>query len=110
MPPAQSSVVHILIPLVQHFIYELQKTTEQTTQDEAVHTFGALAGHMSWKPYSRSLLTMIKQIPRHPEQERSLVKAVCAMIDSFPLRLPDADEAELAVDTGREIARRRRCG
>eukprot|EP00936_MAST-01D_sp_MAST-1D-sp1_P001467 g1467.t1 len=94
MTLAQSSVVHILIPLVQHFIYELQKTTEQTTQDEAVQTFGALAAHLSWKPYSRSLLTMIKQIPRHPEQERSLVKAVCAMIDSFPLRITDADEEE----------------
>lgn len=86
----------ILIPLIQHFIYEPQ--SEQSLLEEAIKTVGQLCGLLSWNAYYSKIVGLIKQIWVKPSLEKILVRLMCNIVDNFQfdLSLPAHLEKRLA--------------
>jgi U3 small nucleolar RNA-associated protein 20 len=78
---------NVLIPLTVHPIFECKTKSEEGLALESIATLGALSRMLSWSKYNNLLWTLISQFDRHPEQERYLVGAMCAMMDSFHFQL-----------------------
>lgn len=80
---ADNSVVHVLLPLVLHGVYESTKTTEQEYLKESIAMLGALAKRLSWSHYSRLLRQLVEQTTAKPLLRKPLLRAACAVIDNF---------------------------
>ncbi|KAG7361182.1 DRIM down-regulated in metastasis family protein [Nitzschia inconspicua] len=84
---SSQSLVNVLIPLTLHPLYESKTASEEGLALEAIATLGALSRQLSWSKYNNILWSLLTQFDRHPDQERYLVGAMCAMIDSFHFEL-----------------------
>ncbi|KAL3923302.1 MAG: hypothetical protein SGILL_001732 [Bacillariaceae sp.] len=84
---SSQSLSNVLIPLTVHPIYECKTNSEEGLALESIATLGALSRLLSWSKYNNLLWSLITQFDRHPEQERYLVGAMCAMIDAFHFEL-----------------------
>ena len=59
------------------------KSSEETYAFEAIATVGAIARHLSWSKYQNTLMSFLAHLPRYAGQERYLLGAICAVLDSF---------------------------
>ena len=82
-PFTLQSLANILLPLATHPIYESTKSVEESFALEAVATIGAITRHLTWSRYQSSIWNLLLQLPRYPDQERYMIGALCAMLDSF---------------------------
>ena len=48
MPVSEASLVHVLVPLVKHFVFENVKVAEKYLQEEAILALAAVAAHLPW--------------------------------------------------------------
>ncbi|RHY31351.1 hypothetical protein DYB32_003621, partial [Aphanomyces invadans] len=72
---------HVLVPLLQHVVYEAK--TQDGIGGEAAACLGSVATLLSWTNYAGLVRNLLKQIPGRPESETVIIAAVCAIIDHF---------------------------
>jgi U3 small nucleolar RNA-associated protein 20 len=101
-----ASVVHFLLPMTLHFVYECVKRDDRSLQEEAVVSLQHLARVLPWSHYYRNLHSIIMQIgtARYEANEKALMRAVSSVIDGFHFNIlhhvePAAREEGLDVDT-----------
>jgi hypothetical protein len=85
-----SSIVNFLLPITMHMIFESDRVLQQQLRSDAIDTLGVISVHLSWSYYMQTVRTLLSQIPRKPEMEKWLLRAVCAVIDGFHFDLNDA--------------------
>jgi hypothetical protein len=80
-----ASVVHFLLPMTLHFVYECVKRDDRSLQEEAVISLQHLARVLPWSHYYRNLHSIIMQIgtARYEANEKALMRAVSSVIDGF---------------------------
>ena len=74
---------NVLLPLAIHPLFECTKSSEESYAFEAIATVGAIARHLSWSKYQNTLMSFLAHLPRYAGQERYLLGAICAVLDSF---------------------------
>ena len=79
---------HILMPMVEHFIYETNPRENQGMANEASAALGALSSQLSWTHYFALFSTLLKQLNRYPLQEPTIISSLVAMIDAFHFNVP----------------------
>ncbi|KAF9166281.1 U3 snoRNP protein [Actinomortierella ambigua] len=77
------TLTHLFAPLIAHFIFEAEKSTDHNLVNETVSTLGAIASQLPWGPYYNMLKGYLKLIPRKADMERILVRTVIAILDNF---------------------------
>ncbi|KAF9975229.1 U3 snoRNP protein [Actinomortierella ambigua] len=78
-----STLTHLFAPLIAHFIFESEKSTDHNLVNETVSTLGVIASQLPWGPYYSMLKGYLKLIPRKADMERILVRTVIAILDNF---------------------------
>ncbi|KAG0232192.1 U3 snoRNP protein [Actinomortierella wolfii] len=78
-----STLTHLFAPLIAHFIFEAEKSTDHNLVNETVSTLGVIASQLPWGAYYNLLKGYLKLIPRKAEMERILVRTVIAILDNF---------------------------
>ncbi|KAK5808754.1 armadillo-type protein [Linnemannia elongata] len=78
-----STLTQIFAPLIAHFIFESDKSTDHNLVNETVATLGIIASQLPWNSYYSLLRTYLKLIPRKAEMEKILVRTVIAILDNF---------------------------
>ena len=81
------SLSSILLPLALHPAYESKMKVEESFALEGIATVGAIARLLPWNKYHNIIQSILSSFDRHPEQERYLVGALCAIIDGFKFDL-----------------------
>ena len=78
-------MIHFLLPMTLHFVYECIKRDERSLQEEAVNTLKHLTGILPWSHYYRNIHSIIMQIgtARYETNEKALMRAVSSFIDGF---------------------------
>lgn len=100
---SSQSLSTILLPLALHPAYECKMKVEESFALEGIATVGAIARLLPWNKYHNTVWSILSSFDRHPEQERYLVGALCAIIDAFGFDLvlhPDPETAVEPMDTG----------
>ncbi|TMW55858.1 hypothetical protein Poli38472_008506 [Pythium oligandrum] len=78
---SNSTVNHLLLPLVMHFIYEAQAKAQESLRQEAAQCIGSAAGLLGWSHYLALLRRLLKSIEGHGDMEQPIIATVCAVID-----------------------------
>ncbi|CAJ1908376.1 unnamed protein product [Cylindrotheca closterium] len=95
------SVSNILLPITLHPLYECNTRADETFALEAIATVGSISRLLSWSKYNNMLWAMLTHFDRYPEQERYLIGAICATIDSFHFDLTTEkkdEDTDMAID------------
>lgn len=85
-----STVNNVILPLVMHFIYEVQTKSQESIRTEAAACVGSAAGLLGWSHYLALLRRLLKSIDGHEEMENTIIQAICAVIDHFHYPAPGA--------------------
>lgn len=93
-----STLVHFVLPLALHPLYEAAKVSEAGLVDQAVQLTGAIARHLPWTHYNAALRNLIQQVASGgseadgPEKERAMISTICEILSGFhfPLNPPTA--------------------
>ncbi|KAF9962564.1 U3 snoRNP protein [Modicella reniformis] len=78
-----TTLTNILAPLIAHFIFEAEKSTDHNVINETVSTLGVVASQLPWGPYYALLKSYLKLIPRKADLEKILVRTVITILDNF---------------------------
>lgn len=82
-PITVQSLIHILLPIALHPIYECDKKDEEAYVMEAVSCVGAITRLLPWGKYQNVLWTALTQISRHQSREANIINLICSILDSF---------------------------
>jgi U3 small nucleolar RNA-associated protein 20 len=90
----------ILLPIALHPAYECKTKAEESFALEGIATVGAISRLLPWNKNHNIIWSILSSVDRHPEQERYLIGALCAIIDAFnfDLLLKPVTENENGVD------------
>ncbi|KAG0375311.1 U3 snoRNP protein [Mortierella sp. AD032] len=86
-----STLTQIFAPLIAHFIFESDKSTDHNLVNETVATLGVIASQLPWGSYYSLLRTYLKLIPRKADMEKILVRTVIAILDNFHFDIKDVE-------------------
>ncbi len=92
-----ASLVHVLLPLAYHHIFsaEFVKKDHQLLMQEASLLVGAISRHLGWSAYHRVLKHVMRQFSRlGEEKEKTLLLALCTLLDNFHFDMGGVEEAE----------------
>ncbi|KAI1314951.1 U3 snoRNP protein [Mortierella claussenii] len=78
-----TTLTQIFAPLIAHFIFEADRSTDHNLVNETVATLGIIASQLPWGSYYALLKSYLKLIPRKAEMEKILVRTVIAILDNF---------------------------
>ncbi|KAG0325092.1 U3 snoRNP protein [Podila humilis] len=78
-----TTLTQIFAPLIAHFIFEADKSTDHNLVNETVATLGVIASQLPWNSYYALLKGYLKLIPRKAEMEKVLVRTVISILDNF---------------------------
>ena len=79
----QQSLTGFLLPLSNHPIFEASKNTDEAFALEGVAMVGSIAGHLRYGAWISLVNLYLVQIPKHPENERYLIAALCSILGAF---------------------------
>lgn len=88
-----STLVHFLLPLALHPLYEAAKATEAGLVGQAIQLVGAIARHLPWTHYNAALRNLMQQVSSGggdadvPEKERAMISAMCEVLNCFHFAL-----------------------
>ncbi|KAF9584653.1 U3 snoRNP protein [Lunasporangiospora selenospora] len=98
-----STLTHVFAPLVSHFIFEADKSTDHNLVNEAISTVGVIASRLPWNAYYSMLRKYLKLIPRKSDLEKALVRMVISILDNFHFDIKNVDvTAEHAMELVRQ--------
>ncbi|KAG0093776.1 U3 snoRNP protein [Podila epicladia] len=86
-----STLTQIFAPLIAHFIFEADKSTDHNLVNETVSTLGVIASQLPWSAYYSLLKGYLKLIPRKAEMEKVLVRTVISILDNFHFDIKNVD-------------------
>ncbi|KAI8602190.1 armadillo-type protein, partial [Dissophora ornata] len=99
-----TTLTQIFAPLIAHFIFEADKSTDHNLVNETVSTLGVIASQLPWGSYYALLKSYLKLIPRKSEMEKILVRTVIAILDSFHF---DIKNVEVTAEDAVAIVRKK---
>jgi hypothetical protein len=112
MPLCRSTLQSVLLPLVEHLVWESRKQTQQPVRDAAMAAMAAIARHLPWQKYYGLIRSLLKKLKRNSTSgskeaeedvaaqeeaaamEAPLIKAFCEVLNVFPLPLTDLSPPE----------------
>ena len=95
--PKVGTIIHILLPLCLHPLYECEKGAQlDTVLPDAVDAIRGLCAWLPWSHYHTCLRQFVSQLSRKGVNERVVSSALCAVIDAFhfPVTMLEEDEDE----------------
>ncbi|KAG0201811.1 U3 snoRNP protein [Mortierella sp. GBA30] len=99
-----TTLTQIFAPLIAHFIFEADKSTDHNLVNETVSTLGVIASQLPWGPYYALLKSYLKLIPRKAEMEKILVRTVISILDNFHF---DIKNVEVSAEDAVAIVRKK---
>ncbi|KAF9352647.1 U3 snoRNP protein [Mortierella sp. AD094] len=99
-----TTLTQIFAPLIAHFIFESDKSTDHNLVNETVSTLGVIASQLPWGSYYALLKSYLKLIPRKSEMEKILVRTVIAVLDNFHF---DIKNVEVSAEDAVAIVRKK---
>ncbi|KFH66562.1 hypothetical protein MVEG_07087 [Podila verticillata NRRL 6337] len=99
-----ATLTQIFAPLIAHFIFEADKSTDHNLVNETVNTLGVIASQLPWNAYYALLKGYLKLIPRKAEMEKVLVRTVISILDNFHF---DIKNVEVLPEDAIAIARKK---
>ncbi|KAG0221648.1 armadillo-type protein [Mortierella sp. GBAus27b] len=78
-----ATLTSIFAPLIAHFIFEAEKSTDHNLINETISTLGVIASQLPWGSYYALLKSYLKLIPRKADLEKVLVRTVITILDNF---------------------------
>ncbi|KAF9352003.1 U3 snoRNP protein, partial [Mortierella sp. NVP85] len=86
-----TTLTNIFAPLIAHFIFEAEKSTDHNLINETVSTLGTIASQLPWGSYYALLKSYLKLIPRKADLEKVLVRTVIVILDNFHFDIKNVD-------------------
>ncbi|KAF9948490.1 U3 snoRNP protein [Mortierella alpina] len=99
-----TTLTQIFAPLIAHFIFEADKSTDHNLVNETVATLGVIASQLPWGSYYALLKSYLKLIPRKAEMEKILVRTVISILDNFHF---DIKNVEVSAEDAVAIVRKK---
>ncbi|OZJ06555.1 hypothetical protein BZG36_00549 [Bifiguratus adelaidae] len=93
-----STLVHIFLPIIAHFLFEGDTTADHNLINEAISTMGIIAKQLPWNAYYTVLRQYLRMIPKKPEMEKLLVRVVMSLLNAFHFDLSSVHMSQEEVD------------
>jgi U3 small nucleolar RNA-associated protein 20 len=101
----EDTLTGFFLPVCGHFVYQNVKVQDSNLVATAIITIGQLSRHLRWPAYTKLLSSYLTQVTRRPQQEKTLLRVVVAVLDHFHFSAQQAstdgemDEHAVAVHT-----------
>ena len=101
---SSASLIHIVLPLALHMVYESNKLLEQAIQQEGALLLGEVARFLSWSHYVSTLKGLLSQVGRQDKLEKVLIRTASIVIDNFHFQVAEpVEEPEEEEDSDEEV-------
>ena len=99
-----TTLTQVFAPLIAHFIFEADKSTDHNLVNETIATLGVITSQLPWGSYYALLKSYLKLIPRKAEMEKILVRTVITILDNFHF---DIKSVEVSAEDAVAIVRKK---
>ncbi|KAI9203103.1 armadillo-type protein, partial [Polychytrium aggregatum] len=89
-----ANVSNVFVPMIKHYIFASEQTSEQTLLNEAISTVGSCAGALPWGSYYSLLRQFTMALPKLPTLEKVLIRTIIAILEKFHFLMALAPVAE----------------
>ncbi|KAI5069079.1 hypothetical protein GOP47_0015380 [Adiantum capillus-veneris] len=80
---SQGILVRIFEPLFTHSLFEAKGDKDGNLVQAAVEVIACIASQLQWDPYYSLLMRLFRTISSHPENEKTIIKLLCSVLDKF---------------------------
>lgn len=77
------TLAQIFFPYFLHVVHEYDRSEEHSLITETIQNLGRMASHLSWSAYHTILRAEIGGVAKRPDREKSQIRLVVALLDSF---------------------------
>jgi len=89
------NISNIFVPIVNHFIYESDKSNEHNLINEAISTIGVASAYLTWGQYYTLVKNTLANIKKKQQLEKVLIRVILVVLDSFHYDMKTLDSMEV---------------
>jgi U3 small nucleolar RNA-associated protein 20 len=89
------NISNIFVPIINHFIYESDKSSEHNLINEAINTIGVASGYLTWGQYYTLVKNTLINIKRKQQLEKVLIRVILIVLDNFHYDMKTMDSMEI---------------
>ncbi|OUM64553.1 hypothetical protein PIROE2DRAFT_66197 [Piromyces sp. E2] len=89
------NISNIFVPIVNHFIYESDKSNEHNLINEAINTIGVASAYLTWGQYYTLVKNTLANIKKKQQLEKVLIRVILIVLDNFHYDMKTLDSMEI---------------
>ncbi|ORX41456.1 hypothetical protein BCR36DRAFT_339402 [Piromyces finnis] len=89
------NISNIFVPIVNHFIYESDKSSEHNLINEAINTIGVASAYLTWGQYYTLVKNTLVNIKKKQQLEKVLIRVILTVLDNFHYDMKTLDGMEI---------------
>jgi len=89
------NISNIFVPIVNHFIYESDKSSEHNLINEAINTIGVASAYLTWGQYYTLVKNTLANIKKKQQLEKVLIRVILIVLDNFHYDMKTLDSMEI---------------
>ncbi|PKA51950.1 hypothetical protein AXF42_Ash008179 [Apostasia shenzhenica] len=95
----ESICVKIFVPLFWNMMLDVKAGKGEHLRDACLDTFASISSQMRWESYCSFLSRCFNEITIHPDNQKILVRLICAVLDKFHFSAASSyDKGEVALE------------
>lgn len=79
----QGLVKKVFIPLFFNMLFDAREGKGENIRNACIEAIASISGNMEWKSYYYLLIRCFREINRHSDKHRALVRLICSILDHF---------------------------
>lgn len=74
---------NVFVPLFFNMLFDLQEGKAENIRVACIEALASISGQMEWKSYFALLRRCFRDLTKHPDKRRVLLRLICSILDNF---------------------------
>ncbi|KAA0033350.1 U3 small nucleolar RNA-associated protein 20 [Cucumis melo var. makuwa] len=74
---------NVFLPLFFNMLFDLQEGKAENIRVACIEALASISGQMEWKSYFALLRRCLRDITKHPDKKKVLMRLICSILDNF---------------------------
>ncbi|XP_031736395.1 small subunit processome component 20 homolog isoform X2 [Cucumis sativus] len=74
---------NVFVPLFFNMLFDLQEGKAENIRVACIEALASISGQMEWKSYFALLRRCLRDLTKHPDKKKVLMRLICCILDNF---------------------------
>lgn len=74
---------NVFVPLFFNMLFDLQEGKAENIRVACIEALASISGQMEWKSYFALLRRCLRDLTKHPDKKKVLMRLICSILDNF---------------------------